>query len=206
MTTALEGGEGLASRPGHSLPRERQEAGWVPGPVWTGAKNLAPPGFDPRIVQLVASRHTDYVNRPTVQVQFYSFFNLGARWGWMVNATSQPLYPRERPGTSYTGGCVGPSSGLHGSGKSRLYWIRSPDRPARSQSLYRLSYPAYRVNFTFTNTITPKRHTRTDLHLNPVLTRKRKRKPGTFKEVLFELWRRFRRKNSLASYFQYLNC
>ena len=81
MTTALEGGEGLASRPGHSLPRERQEAGWVPGPVWTGAKNLAPPGFDPRIVQLVASRHTDYVNRPTVQVQFYSFFNLGARWG-----------------------------------------------------------------------------------------------------------------------------
>jgi hypothetical protein len=27
----------------------------------------------------------------------YSFFNLGAtRWGWMVNATPRPLYPRER--------------------------------------------------------------------------------------------------------------
>jgi hypothetical protein len=25
-----------------------QEAGWAPGPVWTGAENLAPPGFDPR--------------------------------------------------------------------------------------------------------------------------------------------------------------
>ena len=24
-----------------------QEAGWTPGPVWTGAENLAPPGFDP---------------------------------------------------------------------------------------------------------------------------------------------------------------
>ena len=33
-----------------------QEAGWVPGPVWTGAENLAPPGFDPRIAQPLASR------------------------------------------------------------------------------------------------------------------------------------------------------
>jgi hypothetical protein len=30
-----------------------QEAGWAPGPVWTGAENLAPPGFDPRTVQPV---------------------------------------------------------------------------------------------------------------------------------------------------------
>jgi hypothetical protein len=48
MTTALEGGEGSASRPGRSLPPEKdqaptvQEAGWAPGPVWTGAENLAP--------------------------------------------------------------------------------------------------------------------------------------------------------------------
>jgi len=34
-----------------------QEAGWAPEPVWTGAKNLAPPlGFDPRTVQPVANR------------------------------------------------------------------------------------------------------------------------------------------------------
>ena len=38
-----------------------QEAGWAPGPVWTGAENLArPPGFDPRSVQPVASRYTDW--------------------------------------------------------------------------------------------------------------------------------------------------
>jgi hypothetical protein len=79
MTSALEGGEGSASRPGRSLPPGKdplpivQEAGWDPGQVWTSAENLAPTG------------------------------------------------------------------------------IRSPDRPARSQSLYRLSYPAHRVfhNVTF---------------------------------------------------------
>jgi hypothetical protein len=66
MTSALEGGEWSAARPGRNLPPVPivQEAGWAPGPVWTGAENLAPTG------------------------------------------------------------------------------IRSPDRPARSHSLYRLSYPA----------------------------------------------------------------
>ena len=51
-------------------PREKdpvpivEEAGWAPGPVWTGVENLHPPGFDPRTVQPVASRYTDYVTRP----------------------------------------------------------------------------------------------------------------------------------------------
>ena len=37
------------------------KAGWAPGPVWTGAENLAlPPGFDPRTVQHIASRYTDW--------------------------------------------------------------------------------------------------------------------------------------------------
>jgi hypothetical protein len=31
-----------------------------------------------------------------VVVQLHSFFNLGARWRYMVNATPGPLYPRER--------------------------------------------------------------------------------------------------------------
>jgi hypothetical protein len=30
-----------------------------------------------------------------IEVQLYSFFNLGARWRWVVNATPRPLYPRE---------------------------------------------------------------------------------------------------------------
>jgi len=38
-------------------------------------------------------------------------FNLGAVWGWVVNATPHPLYPRERPGTHSIGGWVGPRAG-----------------------------------------------------------------------------------------------
>ena len=76
MTTALEGGEGSASRPGRSPPGKDpvplvQEAGWAPGPVWTGAENLGPTG------------------------------------------------------------------------------IRSPDRPARSQSLYRLRYSVHFVDTSY---------------------------------------------------------
>ena len=60
----------------------------------------------------------------------------------MVNATPRPLYPRERPGTHCIGGWVGPRAGLDGCGKSPPTGIRSPDRPARSESLYRLRYPS----------------------------------------------------------------
>jgi hypothetical protein len=42
-----------------------QEAGWTPGPVWSGAENLTPLGFDPLTVQPIASRYTDYATRPT---------------------------------------------------------------------------------------------------------------------------------------------
>jgi len=47
MSTALEEGEGSASRPGRSLPPGKdpvpivQEAGWV----WTGAENFGPTGI-----------------------------------------------------------------------------------------------------------------------------------------------------------------
>ena len=53
-----------------------QEAGWGPGPVWTGAENLAPPpGFDPRTVQPVASRYTDWTTRPTNYMLNYLRFS-----------------------------------------------------------------------------------------------------------------------------------
>ena len=44
-----------------------QEAGWTSGPVWTGAENLASPGFDPRTVQPVGSRYTDWATRLTFE-------------------------------------------------------------------------------------------------------------------------------------------
>jgi len=41
--------------------KKPKEAKWTTGPVWTGAKNLVlSPDFDPRTVQPVASRCTDF--------------------------------------------------------------------------------------------------------------------------------------------------
>ena len=42
---------------------------------------------------------------------------------------------------------MGLRAGLDWCGKSRPTGIRSPDRPARRQLLYRLSYPAHRERF-----------------------------------------------------------
>ena len=71
MTTALEGGEGSASRPGRFLPPAKTRYplyGRLGGPQGRSGqvrKILPPPVFDPRIVQPVASRYTDYATRPT---------------------------------------------------------------------------------------------------------------------------------------------
>jgi hypothetical protein len=53
---------------------------------------------------------------------------------WSVSRPGR-FYPRERPGTHCTGGWVDPRAGLDRCGKSRLTGIRSPDLPARSESL-----------------------------------------------------------------------
>jgi len=47
-----------------------------------------------------------------VEVWIYSFLNLSTRWEWVVNAMYRPLYPRERPGTHYRGGWVGPTRSI----------------------------------------------------------------------------------------------
>jgi hypothetical protein len=57
------------------------------------------------------------------------------------------ILPWERPITHCIGGWGAPGPVWRG-GKSRPTGIRSPDSPARSQSLYRLSYPAHDFNDT----------------------------------------------------------
>ena len=56
------------------------------------------------------------------------------------------LYLQERPGTHCTRGWMGPRAGLDRCGKSPPTGIISPDRPAYSQSPYRLSYPAHQAD------------------------------------------------------------
>ena len=55
-------------------------------------------------------------------------------------------YLRKRPGTHFTGGWVGPRTGLAGRKKSRPHRDSIPDLPARSQLLYRPSYRAHKLN------------------------------------------------------------
>ena len=59
-------------------------------------------------------------------------------WGWVVSATPQPLYPRKGPGARFIGGWLGPRAGLDCAEYLAPTGIRSPDRPARSDSLYYL--------------------------------------------------------------------
>ena len=64
---------------------------------------------------------------------------------WVSGQQHSPaaLYPRERPGTHFTGRWVGPRAGLDRCGKSHPHRDSITDRPARSQSLYRLSCRAH---------------------------------------------------------------
>jgi hypothetical protein len=53
--------------------------------------------------------------------------------------------PGKRPGTHCTGGWVGPRAVWTGAENLAPTGIRSPERPARSQSLYRLRYPEHAI-------------------------------------------------------------
>jgi len=85
MTTALEGGEGSASRPGHSLPPGNtryplyRRLGGPQGRSGQVQKISPPPGFNPQTTQPIASHYTDYATLPT----FCGWFgkNLMPMWG-----------------------------------------------------------------------------------------------------------------------------
>ena len=88
MTTALEGGEGSASR---SLPSGKtryqlyRRLGGNPGPVWTGAENLAPtvirspnrPARSQSLYRLCYPAHSWKLEAPYVTSMIYR-----QRWVW----------------------------------------------------------------------------------------------------------------------------
>jgi len=81
--------------------------------------------------------------------------------GWVVNATPRPLCPRERPGTRCIGGWIYPWPVWTGAENFAPTGIRSLDRPARSESLYRLSYPSPHYIYIY---IYMQTHTHTIIH------------------------------------------
>ena len=107
-----------------------QEPRWAPGPVWTGAENLAPTGiffpfpFSPLIHFVLlnpsALLHATYV-------PYYCPYTTNTTQIFMPSAGFEPAIPASVRQQTHAG-----------------HWdrlVRSPDRPARIESLYILSYP-----------------------------------------------------------------
>jgi hypothetical protein len=81
--------------------------------------------------------------RGWVEVWLYSSMTMALEVGeWSAARPSHTLPPGKDPVPIVQGAGWAPGPVWMG-GKSSPTGIRSPDRPARSQSLYRLSYPAH---------------------------------------------------------------
>jgi hypothetical protein len=87
-----------------------------------------------------------------VEVQFYSVLDLGTRRGWGISVTPRPLStPGKDPVPIVQEAGWAPGPVWTGAENLAPTGIRSPDRPTRSQSLYRLSYPAHYTPFPVPN-------------------------------------------------------
>jgi len=76
--------------------------------------------------------------------------------GWVVNATLRPLTPGKNPVRIVKEAGLAPRPVWTGAENFASTWIPSPDRPALSEWLNRLSYPGRPANYS-------------QLHLSPTL-------------------------------------
>jgi len=147
-----------------------QEAGWAPGPVWRGGKSRPRrdsipdrPAHSQSLCRLSYPAHLYiYIKvkwsgcRPGVAQRVgrgiaLLFRDRGTRRGWVVSSTPRPHFtPGKDPvPILQEGGCA--SGPVWTGGKSRPHRDSIPDRPARSQSLYRLSYQAHNSSIKIFN-------------------------------------------------------
>jgi hypothetical protein len=94
LTSALEEVCGQHHAPAAFTPGKDpvpivQEVGWALEPVWMGAENLAPPGFDLRTFQPVTSRYTDYAIPATNRNEYQEYF-LGGKGDRCLGLTTLP--------------------------------------------------------------------------------------------------------------------
>jgi len=91
------------------------------------------------------SRYRPGVAQRVDRVIALLFHDRGTRSGWVVSSTPRPDFtPGKEPVTTLQEAGWAPEP-IWTVGKTRPHWDSIPDRPARSQSLYRLSYPAHYI-------------------------------------------------------------
>jgi len=73
------------------------------------------------------------------------FYDRGTRRGWVVSSTSRPHFTPGKDTVTILQEAAWASGPVWTGGKSRPNRDSIPDRAARSQSLYRLSYPAHQI-------------------------------------------------------------
>jgi len=89
---------------------------------------------------------TGHEGRKGVEVQLCCFFNVDARWGGWSTTLSGRFTPTEREPVTLvqeTGSAPGPV--WTGEENFAPTGIRSPNRPARRESLYRLRHPGLAI-------------------------------------------------------------
>ena len=142
MTAALEGGEWSAARPDRTLP---------PGkPLYPFYKRLGG-SYDRDCRKLnkkiMWSRYRPGVAQRVGRGIAILFHDRGTRRGWVVSSTPWSHFIPGKdpvPIVQEAGWAPGP---VWPGGKSRPHRDSIPDRPARSQSLYWLSYPVHNRNW-----------------------------------------------------------
>jgi hypothetical protein len=82
--------------------------------------NLRPEARGPFKSGAWGGRPTCHPQTPPVAIPF---FNLGARSGWVVSTTPQPLYPRERNQYPFYWRLGGPMAGLDGCGEEKISYV-----------------------------------------------------------------------------------
>jgi hypothetical protein len=87
MTTALEKVRVQVHLPAAKKKKKKPGIQRTTGPIWTVAENLLPPEFDPRTVQPVASRYTDYATLPAyVKVHLLNYGSLSSKFGVLISS------------------------------------------------------------------------------------------------------------------------
>jgi hypothetical protein len=87
---------------------------------------------------------------PEGEVKYSSTLSLTSTLDWgSLQPTHQMLHSQQWPGYRWTEGCASPRAGLEWCGKIVPTGIRSPNRPARSKSVYRLSSPGTPSSYIF---------------------------------------------------------